>query len=185
MMKGERYRFVAMNETYAREIVDTWRYEGEYAVYDYLHEAGHMLDAEGWGAGIFAVLDEDSALVGELSIEFYDSRGDYIEYSDFSDTGKINQAELWIGFGLRPDLVGRHRGAGFVEQCATYAVRHTGYRGEYVRLGVAAFNRRAISVYDRCGFIEFQRADGEIGGRTFACIYMRKRIGHEPRAREA
>lgn len=47
-MKIGPYRFVAMTAAYAAEIVVTWTYEGEHAIYNYANEAEHMLDREAW-----------------------------------------------------------------------------------------------------------------------------------------
>jgi len=170
------FTFVPMTEDYARTIVDGWRYGGEYAAYDYVHEAEHILDRTGWGSGIFAVLGGGGELVGELSIEFFDEEENPTEYDEYGDSALINSRQLWLGFGLRPDLTGRGLGGSFVSDCLDFALRQTGYQGEYVRLGVAAFNQRAIKVYERAGFEPFQQAEGEIGGRTFAISYMRKRL---------
>jgi ribosomal-protein-alanine N-acetyltransferase len=166
------YTFVPMNKEYAASIVDTWKYQNEYSIYDYVNEADHMLDEEGWGKGIFAVLNQDGELVGELSIEFYDKDGEYTEYTDFENKETTNQRELWIGFGLRPDIVGKGFGEGFVAACVEYAVQHFQYRGEYIRLGVAKFNQRAIKTYEKVGFREFAQVVDEISGKTFECIHM-------------
>jgi ribosomal-protein-alanine N-acetyltransferase len=170
------YAFVPMTEAYATTIVQTWEYENEYTIYNYANEADHMLDAEGWGTGIFAVLNQGGDLIGELSIEFFDAQGEYTEYHDFGDNALINQCELWIGFGLRPDLVGQGHGATFVMACTDFAVRHYNYHGSYVRLGVAAFNQRAIKAYEKTGFQIFEHTVDDIGGKTFECVYMRKRL---------
>ncbi len=169
------YTFIPMNQEYAAAIVGTWKYGGEYAIYDYANEAGHMLDPEAWGRGIFAILDPGGALIGELSIEFFDEQGDPAEYRDFGDEALINARQLWIGFGLRPDLTGQGHGAGFVASCAAYALQCTRYRGEYVYLGVAEFNQRAIKAYQKAGFEIFEHVTGEINGQTFDCVHMRKK----------
>lgn len=165
-----------MNRKYASTIVDTWKYEKEYSIYDYSNEADHMLDEDGWGRGIFAVLDQEGDLIGELSIEYYDAQGQYTNFLDFDDEALINVRELWIGFGLRPDLVGQGRGTEFVMACVEYATQKSHYPGEYVRLGVALFNQRAIKVYEKVGFEKFEQTVGEISGQTFDCAYMRKRL---------
>jgi ribosomal-protein-alanine N-acetyltransferase len=170
------YTFVPMNRAYAAEIVDTWKYESEYSIYDYSNEADHMLDSEAWGRGIFAVLSPEGELVGELSIEVLDEEDEYTEYSEFGDKELINQRELWIGFGLRPDLIGQGRGAGFVMACVEHAVAQSQYRGEYVRLGVATFNERAIKAYEKAGFQVFERAVGTINGKEFECVHMRRKL---------
>lgn len=171
-----KFDFVPMNKEYASVIVDTWKYEGEYSIYDYSNESDHMLDEDGWGKGIFAVLDQEANLIGELYIEFYDEQGECTEYSDFCDGDLINSRELWIGFGLRPDLVGRGHGAQFVLACVDYAIQRFHFLGEYIRLGVAEFNQRAIKTYEKAGFQKYEHELGEIGGKMFACIHMRKRL---------
>jgi ribosomal-protein-alanine N-acetyltransferase len=170
------YIFVPMSQEYASTIVDTWKYEKEYSIYDYSNEADHMLDEEGWGRGIFAVLNQERDLIGELSIEFIDSQGQYTNYRNFADEALINERELWIGFGLRPDLVGQGHGTKFVLACIEYAIQNSGYHGEYVRLGVAMFNQRAFKTYEKAGFQKFEQTTGEISGKTFECAYMRKRL---------
>ena len=172
-----KYTFVPMNKEYATTIVDTWKYENEYSIYDYSHEAEHMLNSEGWGRGIFAVLSQEGDLVGELSIEFFDEQGQYTQYHDYRDEALINQRELWVGWGLRPDLVGEGRGAEFVMACVEYAVRQCHYRGEYARLGVARFNQRAIKAYGKAGFEIFDHTVGDINGKSFECVHMRKKLG--------
>lgn len=165
-----------MNREYAATIVETWKYPGEYSIYDYVNESDHMLDEESWGSGIFAVLDQTGDLVGELSIEFLYAQDQYTDYRDFEDGALINQRAMWIGFGLRPDLVGQGFGVGFVTACVDYAVQKYHYRGEFVRLGVAIFNQRAIKTYEKAGFQKFELAVGEISGQDFECAYMRKRL---------
>lgn len=168
------YNFVPMNREYAFTIVDTWKYENEYSIYDYSNEADHMLDEEGWGKGLFAVLNREGELIGELSIEFFDGQGQYTDFREFDDEALVNERELWIGFGLRPDLVGQGLGVQFVMACVEYAIQTCRYRGEYIRLGVAEFNQRAIKTYEKAGFEKFEQAVGEISGKTFECVYMRK-----------
>ena len=170
------YVFTPMNQEYATRIVDTWKYKNEFSIYDYSNEAGHMLDAEGWGRGIFAVLNPQGDLIGELSIEFFDEKDEPTEYLNFENVELINQRELWIGFGLRPDLVGGGRGADFVTACAEYAVRQCGYQGEYVRLGVAKFNQRAVKAYQKAGFEIYKEVIGEISGKKLECVHMQKKL---------
>jgi ribosomal-protein-alanine N-acetyltransferase len=171
-----KYTFVPMNKAYATEIVNTWKYENEYAIYDYSNEADHMLDEDAWGSGIFAILNPNGELVGELSIEFFDEEEEYTPYSEFSNPELTNQRTLWIGFGMRPDLIGQGRGAEFVTACVQYAVEHFQYCGEYVGLGVALFNQRAIKAYEKAGFQVFEHTVGTINDKKFECVRMRKKL---------
>ncbi|MBN1148117.1 MAG: GNAT family N-acetyltransferase [Anaerolineales bacterium] len=162
-----------MTEMYARTIVEHWKYGGQYSFHDYANEADHIYDSAGWGKALFAALDENGDLVGELTIEFYDQNDAPIEYADFN-AEKLESAEMWIGFGLKPELTGRGLGVSFVRACLEFAVKWYDYKGEYVRLGAPAFNERAIKVYEKVGFEVFNRAAGEINGREFEAVQMRK-----------
>jgi ribosomal-protein-alanine N-acetyltransferase len=63
-----------------------------------------------------------------------------------------------------------------VAACVEYAVRQCHYRGKYARLGVATFNQRAIKAYEKAGFEIFDHTVGDISGKTFECVYMRKKL---------
>lgn len=56
-----------------------------------------------------------------------------------------------IGLGLRPDLTGKGMGAKFVLKGIEFGIGK--FNPGIVRLTVAAFNKRAIRVYERVGFI--------------------------------
>jgi ribosomal-protein-alanine N-acetyltransferase len=173
------YEFVPMTREYAHAIVDQWKYGGEYSIYDYSNEAEHMLDPTAWGVGLFAVLDSSGELVGELSIEFFDQSEQHTEYDEYGDNALINSREMWIGFGLRPNLVDRRLGPEFVATCVRFAVDHCNYRAGYVRLGVAAFNGRAIKAYERAGFQAYEHAVGKIAGQEYEVVYMRMPLDAE------
>jgi [ribosomal protein S18]-alanine N-acetyltransferase len=132
-----------------------------------------MLDREAWGVELSAVLDEEGSPVGELSIEFFDENERHTDYAQYGDDVLMNARELWIGFGLRPDLVGRGRGADFVSGCADFAVERFNYRGEFIRLGVACFNERAVKTHSRAGFSIYGQVKGQIAGRDVECVTLR------------
>ncbi|HCQ89066.1 MAG TPA: N-acetyltransferase, partial [Clostridium sp.] len=46
-----KYKFVAMNKGYAREMINNWKYEEKYSVYDYCNEEEALLEEESWGFG--------------------------------------------------------------------------------------------------------------------------------------
>ncbi len=58
---------------------------------------------------------------------------------------------ITIGLGLRPDLTGRGLGLPYVEAGLTLARER--YHPTLIRLFVYAWNQRAITVYERAGFI--------------------------------
>lgn len=178
------FKFVAMNGDYAREMINNWRYENEFSIYDYVNEKECLLEAENWGVTRFAVLNKDEELIGELTTEFFrevdkDSEDDgYVDIHTVNDNpDKIY--EMWIGFGLKPNLIGRGIGKEFVSECLNFAVKFHNYKGDHVRLGVAEFNKRAIKTYERVGFQVYDTCDGEIAGREMNILWMKKAVCNE------
>ena len=122
-----------MNETYAHAIAN-WHYDGVYAFYDMdrdIKDLEGLLDPHNWTGKYSAVVDERDELVGFFCFE------------------KQDEAVL-IGLGLRPDCTGKGLGQAFVEAGLEYAKQK--FDPAAFRLSAAAFNRRAISVYEKVGF---------------------------------
>jgi ribosomal-protein-alanine N-acetyltransferase len=107
-----------------------WRYEIPYDFYD--GDVDPVLNAERY----FVARDEDDELIG---FYYFEPRGDELEY----------------GLGLRPGLVGRGHGLEFVRVGLEFG--RSLYAPHRVVLNVAAFNVRAIKVYERAGFHETGR----------------------------
>jgi RimJ/RimL family protein N-acetyltransferase len=118
----------ASPETFAS--IGAWRYTPPYDFYDGDQEP--VLNPERY----FEAVDEDGSLVG-----FY-----YVEEKG---------AAVEIGLGLRPDLTGRGLGGAFFEAGLDFL--RSRHPGRPVVLNVAAFNVRAITVYERAGFRETGR----------------------------
>src|SRR5439155_14684504 len=107
-----------------------WRYEPPYDFYD--GDVDPVTNPERF----FAVRDDRGELVGNY---YFEPKGDVLEY----------------GLGLRPDLTGRSLGLEFFRAGLEFGRER--YRPTHVRLYVAAFNERAIKVYERAGFRESGR----------------------------
>ncbi len=65
-----KFKFVPMNDNYAKTMINEWKYENEYSIYDYCNEAEDLLEKKNWGFSKLAVLNEKEILVGELTINF-------------------------------------------------------------------------------------------------------------------
>jgi len=134
------------------EAIAAWRYPGEYAFYDAdadpedLDELLHRR-----GDGRFAAVTADGGLVGHFQL-------------------KPGDGAVELGLGLRPDLTGRGLGASFLDQGVRFVrERHGPVR---ITLAVAAFNERAITVYERAGFVETGRGPHETAGATWEFVTM-------------
>jgi RimJ/RimL family protein N-acetyltransferase len=118
----------ASPDTFAE--LEAWRYEPPYDFYN--GDEDPVLNPERF----YGAADDDGTLVGFYYLE---EKGGAVE----------------IGLGLRPDLTGRGLGAEFFQGGVDFA--RTRFPGRPVILNVAAFNERAIKVYDRAGFGETGR----------------------------
>jgi len=105
-------------------LLDAWRYDPPYDFYN--GEDDPVLNPERF----FVVRDGDE-IVG---FYYFDARDDTVE----------------IGLGLRPDLTGKGLGLEFFLDGVAFA--HGRFPRRRVTLNVAAFNARAIAVYERAGF---------------------------------
>ena len=137
--------------------VAAWRYPDEYSFYDADADAddlAELLDPAQWGQRYFAA-DElaQHELAGFLVVKL---------------TGRAAE----IGLGLRPDLTGCGLGEPFVRACLRFAA--AALQAESYTLAVAAFNRRAITVYERAGFREVVRFEHFTNGGLHDFIRMAK-----------
>jgi ribosomal-protein-alanine N-acetyltransferase len=120
--------------------VAAWRYPGEYSFYDAdadPDDLAELLDPAKWGHRYFAA-DElgQHELAGFLVVKLH---------------GRVAE----IGLGLRPDLTGRGLGEALVRTCLRFAAAALG--AQSYTLAVAAFNRRAITVYERARFQQVEQ----------------------------
>jgi len=134
----------------------TWHYEGEYAFYDMEADQDDMaefLDAEQRGQSVFAITS-DGELVGFVSVAQPDAE------------------TVDIGLGMKPDLTGNGSGRAFVTSILDF-VKAT-YSPHRITLSVAAFNVRAIRVYEACGFTQTGSFQQPTNGSTFTFIQMER-----------
>ncbi len=116
---------IAPASTETHEALATWRYPPPYDFYD--GDVDPVLNPERF----YVAWDEADELIG-----FY-----YFE---------PKPPDLDYGLGLRPDLTGRGLGLEFFRAGLAFARSH--YQPKQVFLHVAAFNERALRVYERAGF---------------------------------
>jgi RimJ/RimL family protein N-acetyltransferase len=110
--------------------IGRWRYDPPYDFYD--GDPEPVLNPERF----YEARDEDGAFVGFF---YFEEKG----------------AALEIGLGLRPGLAGGGLGAEFFRAGLEFG--RARFRPAQIVLNVAAFNERAIKVYERAGFRETGR----------------------------
>jgi [ribosomal protein S18]-alanine N-acetyltransferase len=119
----------------AAEDVAAWSYPGVYAFYDFAADAddlAELLDAESRVGRYFSASLPAHGLVGFVEIK------------------PAGEDSVEIGLGLRPDCTGRGFGRAFVTHVCAWTAKRCGIATIILR--VAAFNARAIAVYERVGF---------------------------------
>lgn len=114
------------------DAIATWRYPGRYSTYD----VGEIVTS---ARGFWAVADE-AELVG---------------YCCFGAEARVpgvdeEEGTLDVGYGMRPDLVGKGWGRSFVTAILDFAV--TEFAPEQLRLLILGWNRRSHKVAMTLGF---------------------------------
>jgi [ribosomal protein S18]-alanine N-acetyltransferase len=147
------------------EAIAGWRYPAPYDFYDWNpgDDPAEMLDPP---SGCVVADDDGGALAGFVCF------GAAAQVSGGQRAGLYEEPLLDLGLGLRPDLAGRGFGLGFVRAALAVGAARAAPPG--FRLSVAAFNERAIRVYERAGFERGERFDSPVGGAETAFLLMRR-----------
>jgi len=138
------------------EAIAGWRYDPPYDFYD--ADADHRDLAE--------LLDPKRR--SDRYFSACDASGELIGYFGFS----WSEGVVGVGVGLRPDLTGRGFGLLFLEKGLAYARER--YAPMRYRLSVAEFNQRAITVYERAGFVRTRSYIHETNGGLHRFVEMER-----------
>ena len=131
-----------LNEEMANNIL-SWKYEKPYDFYN--NEISDEVMAELLDGSYYALVDEGKALIGffcigkNAQVPFGNRFGVYRD--DFVD----------MGLGMNPNLVGKGNGFEFCSYILQFIEEK--FKGTPIRLTVAKFNRRAIHLYEKLGFV--------------------------------
>lgn len=148
------YTFERMTQLQAEEIAKHWLYEGVYSFYDMdadPEDLAEFLDAGQRKDAYFTVHQ------GEEMFGFY----------SFTQT---SEDTIDIGLGMKPDLTGKGIGRDFLKAGLEFA--ESAYCPDKITLSVAAFNKRAITLYQNSGFNEVERFAQATNGSTFEFVKM-------------
>ncbi len=113
-----------------------WRYENPYNIYDlYLNE--YLKNSDSWGVEQFALVENDN-IIAYVSCQ-------------------LIQDDMWVGWSLKPNLCGNGIGQGFVIKCINELILLQKHCVKEIFLKVCSWNNRAIKVYEKAGFMHYDR----------------------------
>jgi len=150
-----RIDIACMTQGEAEEIAG-WRYDPPYDFYD--ADADHRDLAE--------LLDPIRR--GDTYFSAHDAAEELIGFFGFGRTGDV----VGVGIGLRPDLTGHGLGRSFLEAGMVFA--RDQFAPRRFKLSVAEFNTRAITVYERAGFVRTRSFMHETNGGLFSFVEMER-----------
>ncbi len=154
----QRLTFTPMTVEVAQIIADDWKYPAPYDFYDAtadMEDYKEFITPTQWPDRFWQVRH------GEDLVGFFTA-----------DSGNDDRCE--ISLGLRPDLTGGGRGLSFL-QAALALLEAEGLAQRPVVLSVAAFNLRAIKVYEAAGFTTVRTYSQPTNGSTYDFIEMELR----------
>ncbi|MGH2411761.1 MAG: GNAT family N-acetyltransferase [Chloroflexota bacterium] len=158
---AERYHFHPIREDEAREI-HSWRYPPPYDFYNGSGDEADLTEYLSTDSPYFAAV-LNGALAGFLAV------GPTARMPGGEEAGVyIDPAALDIGLGLRPDLTGQGYGLPFTRTALVCVSERFG--PPIFRLSVVAWNQRAITVYERAGFIRGMVFASALDGQPFLCM---------------
>ncbi|HZM21286.1 MAG TPA: GNAT family protein [Anaerolineales bacterium] len=143
------FTFRPLDETSAQTILH-WRYESPYDIYDLASPAPDST--------LQYLLDPQNAFYS-----IYGQDGDLEAFCSFGPDGQVYGGDyitpaLDIGLGVRPDLTGQGKGLQYVSAVIDFAIRT--YSPDRLRVTIAAFNGRAMRVWEKAGFQVVQNFRG-------------------------
>ena len=133
-----------------------WKYEYPYEFYNIPEE------------GVKETIDEIFEDNNSFYFSVFDSNGKLFGIYEY--TFRSNFME--IGLGIRPEDTGKGLGLDFIRECIHFGRTTFLYRGD-ICLRVADFNKRAIKLYKKIGFIEFSREENISFGKPVVFICMK------------
>jgi len=166
-----RFTVTPMTEGDARAI-QTWRYEGAYATYNFDDTPGALAELLDTRSPYFAVRDERGELVGFFAYGTAGEVGGEMGEREPALYADPANRTLSVGLGLRPDLTGIGLGLPFVEAALACARARFAPRG--FRLFVLDWNARAIRVYERAGFARVRALTVTNRHGTLTFVEMRR-----------
>lgn len=150
------FRILSMTQKNAQIIADQWKYEGIYSFYDI------SADPEDYQEFVTPDLRSDKYF------EVYGKN----ELVGFFVVEPEDHHKIELGLGLKPEFCGKGLGKDFLCAIENYVGIH--YKFKTIVLWVAAFNKRAIRLYQKCGYIQTDEEERQTNGATYRFLCMKK-----------
>ncbi|SFS41142.1 GNAT family protein [Paenibacillus sp. 453mf] len=159
----QSFRYYLMTEEYAASIAG-WTYEESYSFYNM--DGTEETISELMNGEYYYVLNSDNELFGFICT------GESARVSGGYEVGIYNDDKcVDLGLGLTPSRTGMGNGANFVVSSIKFITEE--YQISNIQLVVAAFNERAIKVYERVGFAESQWFKSRVGDEEVDFVAMK------------
>lgn len=159
------YQIREMTQPFADDIAN-WKYSGAYALYSFRNDEGTM--AELMSGQYFSCVSGEGKLTGYFC--FGEAARIPAQENDIYDDGFLD-----IGLGMRPELCGRGLGEDFMHTGMDFAAKN--FHARRLRLCVAAFNKRAISLYEKVGFRTRRKITHRISAADFYMMVFMESSG--------
>lgn len=141
---------VKMDKEKAEEVL-SWKYEAPYDFYN--NELNEEELSELLNGTYSAVTADNKELIG------FFCTGKSAQVPKGWDFGVYEEERIDMGLGMNPRLVGKGSGTAFGEFVLEKIEKKS--EGLPVRLTVASFNKRAIHLYEKLGFVAKERFSTE------------------------
>lgn len=142
----------------------TWCYEGIYSFYDnniQQEKIDGIINAT-HSDRAFSVINKEGELVGNC------------EFFNVSDDEDDEEEILAAGVQMKPSLTGKGFGTDFSKAIVQLGRERLHY--DRIELAVVDFNKRAIRVYEKVGFLKKGEFENEIRGKNYRFIIMAKQF---------
>ncbi|MFP7495178.1 GNAT family N-acetyltransferase [Terribacillus saccharophilus] len=147
---GYEIKSLTADEAYA---VLHWQYEPPYDLYNLTYTEGAVMMLM---VGDYYGVYENGHLLGYFCV----GEDAQVPGGDYSDTSFVD-----IGIGMAPGKTGQGRGLPFFDEIQKWIKKNVARN--HFRLTVAAFNERAVRLYEKSGFRQIDRFERESDGLLF------------------
>ena len=158
-----KIHYLPADEKTAREFLH-WQYEPPYDIYNFPPE--HMDKLIQYNIdpanNVYGLFDGEDGLVG------------YCSYGKDAQVpgGDYSEEALDIGLMIKPELTGQGMGSVFASEVIQNGIDK--YAPEKLRVTIAAFNKRAMRVWEKNGFQQSHEFSREGNGMEF--VIMKKNL---------